>query len=95
MRGRPPPQEKEAAAVSRLPDVAPEQVADPVLAERLRQQIAQHGHATGSTGIMARRPSIAHAWSGVFAGLGASGLLERPLRHLVNRRVALTVGCGY
>jgi hypothetical protein len=38
---------------------------------------------------------VARAWSGLFAGLAESGLLKRPLRHLVNRRVAMTVGCGY
>jgi hypothetical protein len=79
----------------RLPDLAPEQVADPVLAERLRQQIAAHGHATGSSGLLARRPSIARAWSGLFAGIAESGLLERPLRHLINRRVAMAVGCPF
>jgi hypothetical protein len=79
----------------RIPDLDPDQVGDPALAERLRKQIAEHGHATGSSGLMARRPAIARAWSGVFAGIAESGLLERPLRHLVNRRVAMTVGCGY
>jgi len=79
----------------RLPDLNPSQVADPELAERLRKQVAQYGHATGSSGLLARRPSVARAWSGLFAGIAESGLLERPLRHLVNRRVAMTVGCGY
>ncbi len=79
----------------RIPDAHPDEVTDPELAERLRSQIAQHGHAVGSTGLLARRPSVARAWSGLFAGLAESGLLKRPLRHLVNRRVAMTVGCPY
>jgi hypothetical protein len=79
----------------RIPDVRPEEVTDPELAAALRSQIAQHGHPVGSTGLLARRPSVARAWGGLFAGLAESGLLERPLRHLVNRRVAMTVGCPY
>ena len=79
----------------RIPDMEPNQVDDPSLADRLRKQIAQYGHPTGSSGLLARRPSVARAWGGVFAGLAESGLLERSLRHLVNRRVAMTVGCGF
>jgi alkylhydroperoxidase family enzyme len=79
----------------RLPGLDPDQVQDAELAERLRRQIAARGQASGSAAIMARCPAIARAWAAMFGALAASGRIERPLRHLVNRWVALRVGCAY
>ena len=45
--------------------------------------------------IYARRPTIYHAARGMWAGLGASGLLDPGLAGLVNRRVAMLNGCEF
>ena len=45
--------------------------------------------------IYARRPTIHRGVRGMWAGLGASGLLDPGLVALVNRRVAALNGCEF
>jgi len=53
------------------------------------------GAPLGNHLIYARRPSIYHGARGMWAGIGASGLLEPGLAALVNRRVAALNGCEF
>lgn len=80
--------------MARLTGIDPSQ-AEPDIAERMRRQIQAYGRFSEGTAIMARRPTIARAFAGMFAAIDASGLLPKGLRHLVNRLVALRVGCLY
>lgn len=80
--------------MARLTGLDPSQM-EPDLAERAREQLQARGRPSESGAILARRPPIARAWSDMFAAFEASGRLSKALRHLVNRRVAMRVGCAY
>lgn len=80
--------------MARLEGLDPSRV-EADLAERLRTQEQRLGRPAEGAAIMARRPTIARAYRGMFDGIAASGLLAKGLRHLVNRRVAMRVGCPY
>jgi hypothetical protein len=45
--------------------------------------------------LYARRPTIFRAVAGMWAGLDGSGLIDRSLKALVNRRVAMLNGCPF
>ena len=59
------------------------------------RQIEEWGVTLEPYEIYARRPSIMHAVIGMWDGLGSSGLLDRKLTTLVNRRVAALNGCVF
>ena len=59
------------------------------------QQIEDWGVTLEPYEIYAHRPSIMHAVLGMWGGLKSSGLLERGLTTLVNRRVAALNGCVF
>lgn len=45
--------------------------------------------------VYARRPDLFKAVRGMWTGLNKDGLLDAPLVHLVNRRVAALNGCAF
>ena len=45
--------------------------------------------------IYARRPSIFHGVRGMWSGIDASGLIDRKLQAMLNRRVAYLNGCEF
>ena len=45
--------------------------------------------------VYARRPALFRAVRGMWSAVGADGLLDPPLVHLVNRRVAALNGCEF
>ncbi len=58
-------------------------------------QIEEWGVTLEPYEIYARRPSVMHAVLGMWDGLRSSGLLDRKLTALVNRRVAALNGCVF
>lgn len=45
--------------------------------------------------VYARRPSIFRGARGMWTGIEGSGLIDAPLRALLNRRVAFLNGCEF
>lgn len=68
---------------------------EPRISNVFAAQAKQWGAPLGNHLIYARRPSIYHGARGMWAGLGASGLLDPGLAALVNRRVAALNGCDF
>jgi hypothetical protein len=59
------------------------------------RQVDEWGVTLEPYEIYARRPSVFHAVLGMWDGLKLSGLLDRKLTTLVNRRVAALNGCVF
>jgi alkylhydroperoxidase family enzyme len=68
---------------------------EPRISNVFAAQEQQWGAPLGNHLIYARRPTIYLAARGMWAGLGASGLLDPGLAALVNRRVAALNGCEF
>ena len=68
---------------------------EPAEREVFSRQIEEWGVTLEPYEIYARRPSVLHAVLGMWDGLKASGLIERKLTTLVNRRVAALNGCVF
>ncbi len=66
---------------------------EPATQQAFNHQIERWGEKLGPYEIYARCPSIFHAVIGMWEGIGASGLLDRRLTTLINRRVASLNGC--
>jgi hypothetical protein len=58
-------------------------------------QAKLYGRPLNPYPILARRPSILRAVRGMWAGLDESGLLDRGLKALLNRRVASINLCEF
>jgi alkylhydroperoxidase family enzyme len=68
---------------------------DSEVAKVFRQQITRWGTTLKPYEVYARRPSIFSAVVGMWDGLKASGLLDKKLKTLINRRVASLNGCVF
>jgi hypothetical protein len=68
---------------------------EPAVRKVFAQQIEKWGVTLEPYEIYARRPSVFHAVLGMWDGLKSSGLLDRKLTTLVNRRVAALNGCVF
>lgn len=68
---------------------------EPRISNVFAAQERQWGAPLGNHLIYARRPTIYLAARGMWAGLGASGLLDPGLAAMVNRRVAALNGCDF
>ena len=80
--------------MARIARVSEDRV-DSEIAEVFDQQTDRWGARLEPYEIYARRPSVFHSVLGMWAGLDASGLIDRPLKTLVNRRVAAHNGCVF
>lgn len=68
---------------------------DPGVEQVLQRQATRWGAALKPYEVYARRPSIFQAVVGMWDGLADSGLLDRRLTTLINRRVAALNGCVF
>ena len=68
---------------------------EPSVSDVFAQQIERWGVTLEPYEIYARRPSLFHAVLGMWDGLRSSGLLDKKLTTLVNRRVAALNGCVF
>jgi hypothetical protein len=68
---------------------------EPAKRQVFDRQIEEWGVTLEPYEIYARRPSVFHAVLGIWGGLKSSGLLDRKLTTLVNRRVAELNGCVF
>ena len=68
---------------------------DPAIVEAFEQQVSRWGETLKPYEIYARRPSIFLAVIGMWDGLKTSGLLDKKLTALINRRVAALNGCVF
>lgn len=68
---------------------------DNEVADVFRQQISRWGTTLKPYEVYARRPSIFLAVIGMWDGLKSSGLLDRALTAVINRRVAALNGCVF
>jgi hypothetical protein len=80
--------------MARVPDVDPGAI-DPQVHAVLEAQRKQWGGPLFNHLIYARRPSIFRAVRGMWSGIDTSGLIEEPLKALLNRRVAFLNGCEF
>ena len=80
--------------MARITDVDPERT-DPSARKIFEAQKRQWGVVLAPYPIHARRPTIFRAVNGMWAGLAQSGLLDRGLVSLLNRRVASLNGCVF
>ena len=78
----------------RIEGINPEN-ADERTQATLAAQTKQYGRPLNPYPVLARRPTIFRAVSGMWAGLGASGLIDKALVHVLNRRVAYLNGCEF
>lgn len=65
------------------------------VSEVFTQQVEAWGVTLEPYELYARRPSVLHAVLGMWDGLKSSGLLDRKLTTLVNRRVAALNACVF
>lgn len=68
---------------------------EPAVSEVFAQQKERWGVTLEPYEIYARRPSVFHAVLGMWDGLQTSGLLDKQLTALINRRVAALNGCEF
>jgi hypothetical protein len=82
------------AAMARVPDADVDQV-DRGIRAVLDAQAKKWGAPLLNHLIYARRPSIFNGVRMMWSGLDASGLIDRRLVPLINRRVAFLNGCEF
>ncbi len=80
--------------MARIDGVDPDQV-EPRIKAGFDAQTKRWGAPLTSHRIYARRPTILRGAQGMWGGLDASGLLDKTLVALVNRRVATINGCEF
>jgi alkylhydroperoxidase family enzyme len=68
---------------------------EPAIEKAFRGQERQWGTVLAPYPIYARRPTIFRAVQGMWVALAQSGLIDRTLVALVNRRVAALNGCVF
>ena len=80
--------------MARIPGVDPAD-ADPYAQRVFEAQAKRWGAPLLNHLVYARRPALLRAVRGMWAGIGASGLIAAPLQALLNRRVARLNGCEF
>jgi hypothetical protein len=80
--------------MTRVSGVDPEE-ATPALQAVFEAQVAAWGKTLEPYRVYARRPGIFLAVRAMWDALDASGLVDRPLKALVCRRVASRNGCPF
>ncbi|HKO01766.1 MAG TPA: hypothetical protein VJ032_08740 [Thermoanaerobaculia bacterium] len=80
--------------MARIPNVDPNSV-EPRIRAVLDAQRKKWGAPLLNHLIYARRPSIFHGVRGMWSGIDASGLIDRKLQAMLNRRVAYLNGCEF
>ena len=68
---------------------------DPSIERAFQGQQKRWGSVLGPYPVYARRPTIFKAVQGMWVALAQSGLIDRRLVALVNRRVAALNGCVF
>jgi alkylhydroperoxidase family enzyme len=68
---------------------------EPSIDKAFKGQERKWGNVLAPYPLYARRPTIFKAVQGMWAGLAQSGLVDRALVSLVNRRVASLNGCVF
>lgn len=68
---------------------------DPSIEKAFEGQEKKWGSVLGPYPIYARRPTLFRAVQGMWIGLAQSGLIDRRLVSLINRRVASLNGCVF
>jgi hypothetical protein len=81
--------------MTRVTAVDPAHVADEYTAKVLEAQARAWGGPLLNHLVYARRPSIFRGARGMWAGLDGSGLIDKTLTALLNRRVAALNGCEF
>jgi hypothetical protein len=81
--------------MARIDGVDPQRVADEYTAKVLAAQAQTWGAPLLNHLVYARRPPILRGARGMWGGLEASGLIDRKLAALLNRRVAALNGCEF
>jgi hypothetical protein len=81
--------------VARIESVQPAEARDEYVQKVLAAQAKQWGAPLLNHLVYARRPSIFRGARGMWAGIDASGLIDGPLKALVNRRVAALNRCEF
>lgn len=80
--------------MARIPNADPNSV-EPQIRAVLAAQQKKWGAPLLNHLIYARRPTIFRAVRGMWSGIDGSGLIDDPLKALVNRRVAYLNGCEF
>lgn len=80
--------------MARLPDVDPNAV-DAHIRAVLEAQRKRWGAPLLNHLLYARRPTIFRGVRSMWSGIDASGLIDEPLKALLNRRVAFLNGCEF
>lgn len=80
--------------MARLPEVDPAAV-DPNVRAVLEAQRKRWGGPLLNHLLYARRPTIFRGVRAMWTGIDASGLIDEPLKALLNRRVAFLNGCEF
>ena len=80
--------------MARIPNVDPNSV-EPRIRAVLDAQRKKWGAPLLNHLIYARRPSIFHGVRGMWSGIDTSGLIDRKLQAMLNRRVAYLNGCEF
>ena len=80
--------------MARVPDADPERL-EPAVKAVLDAQTTRWGAPLLNHRVYARRPTIFRGARAMWSGLDASGLLDKRLVALLNRRVASLNGCEF
>jgi len=81
--------------MARVEGVDPAHVPDDYTGKVLEAQAKTWGAPLNNHLVYARRPSIFRGVRGMWAGLDGSGLIDKALVALLNRRVAALNGCEF
>lgn len=81
--------------MARIDGVNPDHVEDKYIKQVFEAQARKWGAPLLNHLLYARRPAIFRAVRGMWAGIGASGLVDENLQALINRRVAAHNGCEF
>lgn len=81
--------------MARIDGVDPAHIEDRYVKQVFEAQAKKWGAPLLNGLIYARRPAIFRSVYGMWAGIGASGLVDEKLQALVNRRVAAHNGCEF
>jgi hypothetical protein len=69
--------------------------AEPAISAVLQAQVGKWGAPLLNHLVYARRPSIFRAVRAMWGAIDVSGLIDEPLKAMLNRRVAIINGCPF